>query len=86
MKNYFNKDMQDKVHAIYGGRQAGKTYYEMNKSLTNLSLDETNCIEGMKYIITNLKDEDLKTLVRILLGNRYKKFIDMVKEKENDKN
>ena len=52
----------------YGGRQAGKTHYEMTKLLTSLSPDETNCIKCMKYIITNLKDEDLKILVKILLG------------------
>ena len=36
-------------------------------------------IKDMKYIITNLKDEDLKILVKILLGNRYNEFIEILK-------
>jgi hypothetical protein len=58
-----------------------KTHYEMTKLLTTLSPNEINCIKGMKYIITNLTDKDLKILVKILLGNRYSEIIDKVNGK-----
>jgi hypothetical protein len=63
-----------------------KTHYEMTKLLTTLSPNEINCIKGMKYIITNLADKDLKILVKILLGNRYNEFIERIKGEINDKN
>jgi hypothetical protein len=58
---------------------AREIHYEMTKLLTSLSPDEINCIKGMKYIITNLADKDLKILVKILLGNRYNEFIERIK-------
>jgi len=57
-------------------------HYEMTKLLTNLSPAEIEYIKATKFIITNLKDEDLKILVRILLGNRYNEFIERVKGEE----
>jgi len=54
----------------------------MTKLLTNLSPAEIEYIKATKFIITNLKDEDLKILVRILLGNRYNEFIERVKGEE----
>ena len=63
---------------------AREIHYEMTKLLTNLSPAEIEYIKATKFIITNLKDEDLKILVRILLGNRYNEFIERVKGEEND--
>ena len=61
---------------------ARENHYEMTKLLTNLSPAEIEYIKATKFIITNLKDEDLKILVRILLGNRYNEFIERVKGEE----
>ena len=81
MTKYYNKEIPTEINCFYGGRQSGKTYYELKK-LTNLTSDELKWIENTKYIITNLKDEDLKILVKILLGNRYNEFIERIKGEE----
>ena len=78
MNKYYNKDILDEVNVFYGTRQSGKTYYEYKK-LTNLSSDELKWIENTKYIASNLKDEDKKILIKIILGDKYNKFIELIK-------
>lgn len=80
MNKYYNKDIPDEVTVYYGTRQSGKTYSEL-KQLSNLTPDELKCIENIKYIATNLKDDDLKILVKILLGDKYNEFIERLKGK-----
>ena len=58
---------------------ARENHYEMTKLLVSLSPAEIEYIKSTKLIITNLKDEDLVILVKILLGNRYNEFIERIK-------
>ena len=58
---------------------ARENHYEMTKLLVSLSPAEIEYIKSTKFIITNLKDEDLVILVKILLGNRYNEFIERIK-------
>lgn len=67
MTKYYNKDIPDKVHVIYGNRQSGKTYYEFNKlkeEYITLEKDYGTCeLENSKLRseIIELKEEN-KTL------------------------
>lgn len=81
MSKYYNKDIPDEIHASYECRQSGKTYREMTKLLVSLSPDEIECIKATKFIISNLKDDDLVIVVKILLGNRYYDFIEKIFER-----
>lgn len=61
MTKYYNKDIPDKVHAMYGGRQSGKTYYEFNKIIKeNERLKED--LEAEKSTSSNLAKRILKAL------------------------
>ena len=80
MSKYYNNDIPEYINVTYGNRQSGKTYREMTKLLVSLSPDEIECIKNIKYIISNLKDDDLVIIVKILLGNRYHDFIEKIFE------
>lgn len=82
--DYAIDTLHERVHVIYGSRQSGKTYHETTKLITHLTSDELKCIENTKHIVTNLKDEDIKILVKMLLGNRYNKYIERIKENDNN--
>lgn len=82
ISKYYCKDISDEIHVIYGGRQAGKAYYKKTKLITSLSSDEINYIKAVKLIATNLKDEDLIILVKILLCDRYNEFVKYIRKGE----
>ena len=49
-----------------------------------LTPDELKCFEDVKELVTRLSDEDVKTLVKLLFGDKYDEIIDKLKGEENE--
>lgn len=63
-------DLNDEVEII---EDSPKTLEDI------LTPDELKCFEDLKELVTRLSDEDIKIMVRLLLGDEYDELVEKIK-------
>lgn len=70
MNKYYNKDIPDEVHVIYGSRQSGKTYCDLKQ------------FENLKQRIRSYNIKRIDYIIRVLLTDRYDEFVKYIRKGE----